>query len=235
MIVLVWVAWGKSQAYRLQKQAKQIKHQQEILKATIESNLALLQAIEIAYEEIQDLFGAIPYQMKVRAMRVEFAISKEPANEDFELTYDAENWEYEEHLEKMIIWTIIHKLNGRCAYREVLAALEPYNNAVKKLGLNKLKISENRVRNLLKQYEFDPLIAWPVIQIINQDNPQWNQKIINNYVILPATSRGGTTRAIVPLKDVFNAEKPFVSVVKGAVSVETMTVSAAYQAINANH
>lgn len=105
--------------------------------------------------------------------------------------------------EAFVLATIYGKLGGRCAYREVYAAVQAFNAAALAAGEDKLRLSDHGIREIIRDYTFCKENGWPIIVIKQRKSPteRWD-KIIENCVIVPTTTRGGHSRAMMPLDEV---------------------------------
>ncbi len=104
-----------------------------------------------------------------------------------------------------VLATIYNKLGGQCAYRDVYAALQAYNEAAAAAGEEKLRLSEHRIREIINAYTFTSENNWPIIVIKRQQHKglksRWDETI-DQCVIVPATTRGGFSKVMLPLSEV---------------------------------
>lgn len=107
-------------------------------------------------------------------------------------------------LDGFVLAMIRNRLNGRCAYRDIVTQLQTYNDTVLAAGEEKLRLSEHHIRRIINRCTFAKENNWPIIvfrqAMDNGRKSEWDHEL-GRFVIIPTTTRGGYSKVMISLDE----------------------------------
>lgn len=143
-----------------------------------------------------------------------------------------------------IVLTVIRfRLNGLCSYRRIYEEIQDFNDSVGRVH-RRFKVSEKRIREIVKELRYTESNGFPRIVFVNQtvydayyqkrNSRFWEERErvkdddtgLKHFFIVPATIRGGHTWVMVEIGDFF-ADKSMLSAVNSELEPKKLVLSVA--------
>ena len=143
------------------------------------------------------------------------------ANGKFSVLYptDDDNLPDKPNKEAIILHIINTKLNGVCSIRRIKEAVAQFNDELEFIGSN-FRISGYGVGATIDKFKFNSGNGFPIIRFKRSDSERVNgqKRKYDDYIIVPCTTKGGSSFVFVDIRDLFWGKVPLVSVKNGVLT-----------------